>query len=123
MSVLVLLAGAAKVGVADAEPPKRDLFDVGKTDTGFDVDPKELLVEPPNNGVELLLPEVGKRGVGVEEEDIDVVPKALELLIIDDAKTFEVLVGLDLGKEFSVEGLRENNPDEVASDGVEEKKL
>jgi len=124
--VLVLLAGeAVKVGVvdeADAEPPKTDLFDVGKADTGFDVDPKELLVEPPNNGVVLLLPEVEKRGVGVEEGDIDVVPK--ELLIIDDAKTFEVLVGLDLGsKELSVEGLRENIPDGVASDGVEEKKL
>lgn len=121
---------AARVGVdeANVEPPNRGLFDVGKDDAGFGVDPKELLVEPPNNGVVLLLPEVGKRGAGVEEDGADVVPKVVELLIIDDAKTFEVLVGLDLGgEELSIEELRENIPEgapnEVALDGVEEKKL
>jgi hypothetical protein len=127
----VLLAEeAAEVGVdeADVEPPNRDLLDVGKAETGLGVDPKELLVEPPNNGVVLLLPEVGKRGVGVEEDGVDVLPKVVELLIIEDAKTFEVLVGLDLGgEELSVEELRENipegEPNEVAPDGVEEKKL
>lgn len=129
--MLVLLAEeAAEVGVeADVEPPNRDLFDVGKTDTGFDVEPKELLAEPPNNeAVLLLLPEAGKRGVGVEEDGTGVVPKVLELLIIDDAKTFAVLVGLDLGRKgFSVGVLRENipegGPNEVAPDGVEEKKF
>ena len=124
---MLLAEEAAEVGVdeADVEPPNRDLLDVGKTDVGFGVDPKVLLVEPPNNGVVLLLPEVEKRGVGVE---VDVLPKVFELLIIEDAKTFEVLVGLDLGgEELSVEELRENipegEPNEVALDGVEEKKL
>lgn len=127
---MLLAEEASEVGVdeVDVEPPNRDLLDVGKDETGLGVDPKELLVEPPNNGVVLLLPEVGKRGAGVEEDGVDVLPKVVELLIIEDAKTFEVLVGLDLrGEELSVEELRENipggEPNEVAPDGVEEKKL
>lgn len=123
----VLLAEeAAETGVvdeADVEPPNKDLFDVGKPDTGVDVDPKEVVVELPNNEVVLPLPEVGKRG------GAGVVPKALELFIIEDAKTFEVLVGLDLGREgLSVaDGVRENIPDGgpngVELDGVEGKVL
>lgn len=127
---MLLAEEASEVGVdeVDVEPPNRDLLDVGKDETGLGVDPKELLVEPPNNGVVLLLPEVGKRGAGVEEDGVDVLPKVVELLIIEDAKTFEVLVGLDLGgEELSVEELKENipggEPNEVAPDGVEEKKL
>lgn len=127
---MLLAEEASEVGVdeVDVEPPNRDLLDVGKAETGLGVDPKELLVEPPNNGVVLLLPEVGKRGAGVEEDGVDVLPKVVELLIIEDAKTFEVLVGLDLGgEELSVEELKENipggEPNEVAPDGVEEKKL
>jgi hypothetical protein len=126
MAVLVLLKPvAAEVGSGDEVdegPPNRDLLEVEKLDVGFDVagGPKGLAVELPNEVVLLLL-EVEKRGVGV------VLPK-VELLSIDEAKTFEVLVGLVLGAEgFSAGGLRENIPDgapnEEVPDEVEEKAL
>ena len=115
-------AVAAGVGVDDEVVvglPNRDLLDVGKPEAVVG-GPKGLPVELPNN-VALLLLEVEEGAAGV-------LPKVVELLSIEEAKAFEVLVGLDLGgEELSVGGLRENTPDgapnEEIPDGVEEKAL